>query len=70
MSVITERAVAAVEAAELLSASLTDLLRLRERVAIAESIRRAARACKRTRYANRYEQKRNASYSRAVRRTW
>jgi hypothetical protein len=69
MSVSIERAVAAVEAAELLSASLTDLLTLRERVALAESIRRAARTCRRTRRPNRYEQKRSALYSRAVRQT-
>lgn len=68
MGLSTERAVAAVEAAKLLSASLTDLLRLRERVALAESIRRAA-ACRRTRHPNRYEQKRNALYSRTVRQT-
>jgi hypothetical protein len=59
MSVSIERAVAAAEAAELLSASLRDLVTLRERVALAESSRPAARACRRTRHPNRYEQKRN-----------
>jgi hypothetical protein len=64
MSVSIERAVAAVEAAELLSASLRDLVTLRERVALAESIRPTARACRRTRHPNRYEQKRNDLYRR------
>lgn len=66
MSVSIERAVAAAEAAELLSASLRDLAILRERVALAESISPAARACRRARHPNRYEQKRSHLYPRAA----
>lgn len=66
MSVSIEQAIAAVEAAELLSASMRDLAALRQRVAQAESISPAARARRRTRHPNRYEHKRNHVYPRAA----